>query len=42
LNSGLHLEPLHQPFYVKDFFKMGSGKLFAQKLDPPDLCLLSS
>jgi hypothetical protein len=25
----LHIEPLHQPFFVKGVFKMGSHKLFA-------------
>jgi hypothetical protein len=32
LNSGptLHLEPLHQPFFVLGFFKIRSPKLFAQ------------
>jgi hypothetical protein len=24
------LKPLHQPFFVKGFFKMGSHKLFAR------------
>jgi hypothetical protein len=27
--QGLHLEPLHQPFFVKGFFKLGSRELFA-------------
>jgi hypothetical protein len=27
--QGLHLEPLHQPFFVMGFFKIGSRKLFA-------------
>jgi hypothetical protein len=26
--QGLHLEPLHQPFFVMDFFEIGSHKLF--------------
>jgi hypothetical protein len=29
LTQGLHLEPLHQPFFVKGFFEIGSFKLFA-------------
>jgi hypothetical protein len=28
--QSLHLEPLHQPFFVKGVFKIGSYKLFAQ------------
>jgi hypothetical protein len=28
--QGLHLEPLHQPFFVLGFFKIGSCKLFVQ------------
>jgi hypothetical protein len=28
--QGLHLEPLHQPFFVKGFFKIGSCGLFAE------------
>jgi hypothetical protein len=28
--QGLHLKPLHQPIFVKGFFKIGSHKLFAQ------------
>jgi hypothetical protein len=27
--QGLHLETLHQPFFVKGFFEIGSRKLFA-------------
>jgi hypothetical protein len=27
--QGLHLEPLHQPFFVMGFFEIGSCKLFA-------------
>jgi hypothetical protein len=27
--QGLHLEPLCQPFFVKDFFKIGSSKPFS-------------
>jgi hypothetical protein len=27
--QGLHLEPLHQPFFVKGFFEIGSWELFA-------------
>jgi hypothetical protein len=27
--QGLHLEPLHQPFFVMGFFEIGSLKLFA-------------
>jgi hypothetical protein len=27
---GLELEPLHQRIYMKDFFEIGSCKLFAQ------------
>jgi hypothetical protein len=41
--QGLHLEPLHQSFYVMDFFKIGFRGLFAQagfEHNPPDLCLL--
>jgi hypothetical protein len=26
--QGLHLEPFHQPFFVKGFFEMGSRELF--------------
>jgi hypothetical protein len=26
----LHLEPLHQPFFVMSFFEIGSHKLFAR------------
>jgi hypothetical protein len=45
--QGLHLEPLHQPFFVKGVFKIGSRELFdlprlASSGDPPDLWLLSS
>jgi hypothetical protein len=43
--QGLHLEPLHQPFFVKGFFNIGSRKLFTwddSEPDPPDLCLLNS
>jgi hypothetical protein len=43
--QGLHLELLHQPFFVMGFFEIGSLELFAQlssNQDPPDLCLLSS
>jgi hypothetical protein len=42
---GLHLEPLHGPFFVIGYFGIGFLKLFAQAvfdLDPPDLCFLSS
>jgi hypothetical protein len=28
--QGLHLESLHQPFFLMGFFKIGSHKLFAQ------------
>jgi hypothetical protein len=28
--QGLHLKPLHQPFFVKGFLQIGSHKLFAQ------------
>jgi hypothetical protein len=28
--QGLNLDPLHQPFFVVDFFKRGSCELFAQ------------
>jgi hypothetical protein len=27
--QGLHLEPIHQPFFVMDFFEIGSSELFA-------------
>jgi hypothetical protein len=27
--QGLHHEPLHQPFFVMGFFKIGSRELFA-------------
>jgi hypothetical protein len=27
--QGLHFEPLHQPFFVKGFFEIGSRELFA-------------
>jgi hypothetical protein len=30
LTQGLHLEPLHQPFFVMSFFEIGSLELFAQ------------
>jgi hypothetical protein len=30
LLRAFHLEPLHQPFFVKGFFKIGSQELFAQ------------
>jgi hypothetical protein len=30
LNSGLHLEPLHQPIFVTVFFEIGSHELFAR------------
>jgi hypothetical protein len=44
--QGLHLEPLHQPFFVKGFFKIRvSGNYLpslAWNCDPSDLCLLSS
>jgi hypothetical protein len=36
--QGLHLEPIHQPFFVMGFFKIGSHKLFAPagfNHDPP-------
>jgi hypothetical protein len=29
-NQGLHLEPIHQPFVLKGFFKIGSHKLCVQ------------
>jgi hypothetical protein len=37
LNSGPHLEQLHQPFFVKGLFKIGSQELFTQAgfEDPP-------
>jgi hypothetical protein len=28
--QALHIEPLHQPFFVKGFFEIGSYKLFAR------------
>jgi hypothetical protein len=28
--QGLHLEPLHQLFFVQGFFKIGSHELFAR------------
>jgi hypothetical protein len=28
LSQGLHLEPLHEPFLVISFLKIGSHKLF--------------
>jgi hypothetical protein len=40
--QGLHAELLHQPFFVKGFFEIGSLELFALNRDPPDLCFLSS
>jgi hypothetical protein len=42
--QGLYLEPLHQPFFVNVFSKIGSHELFAwaSNQDPPDLCLLSN
>jgi hypothetical protein len=43
--QSLHLEPLNQPFYVKDFLEIESRKLLAQAsldLNPPDFCPLSS
>jgi hypothetical protein len=46
LNSGLHLEPLHQPIFVWGIFKIGSCGIncpgLASNRDPPDFCLLSS
>jgi hypothetical protein len=45
LNSVLHLEPLHQPFFVMDFLEIGSLEQFprlASNRDSSDLCLLSS
>jgi hydrogenase/urease accessory protein HupE len=48
LGFKLHLEPLHQPFFVKVFFvvvvlRSGLVNLIeASNLDPPDLCPLSS
>jgi hypothetical protein len=42
----LPLEPLHQPFFLMDFFEIGSlGTIclgLALNCDPPDLCLLCS
>jgi hypothetical protein len=41
-NSGLHLESLHQPFFVMGFFEIGSMTIcpgLASNLDPPNLCL---
>jgi hypothetical protein len=29
LTQGLHLEPLHQPYFCKGFFEIGSRELFA-------------
>jgi hypothetical protein len=44
--QGLHLEPLHQPFFVKGFFEIGSCGAICLELasnpDHTDLCLLSS
>jgi hypothetical protein len=43
--QGLHLEPLHQPFFEMVFLEIGSLELFARLAsnhNPPDLCLLSS
>jgi hypothetical protein len=41
--QGLYLEPLHQPFIRRVFFKIGSHELLAQaSFNPPDLSLLSS
>jgi hypothetical protein len=42
--QGLHLEPLHQHFYVKNVFQSLVNYLpgLALNLDPTDLCLLSS
>jgi hypothetical protein len=32
----LHLEPLHQPFFAKGFFEIGSHELFALAgFEPP-------
>jgi hypothetical protein len=28
--QGLHIEPLHQPFLVMDFFEIGVQEIFAQ------------
>jgi hypothetical protein len=28
--KGLHLEPLHQPYFCEEFFEIGSRELFAQ------------
>jgi hypothetical protein len=39
--QGLHLEPLHQLFFVMGFFKIGAHELFAQA-GFEHRCLLSS
>jgi hypothetical protein len=45
-NQGLHLEPLHQPFFCEGFFWYRVSQKYLPRLasscDPPDLCLLSS
>jgi hypothetical protein len=41
--QGLYLEPLHQPCFVKESFKIASHELFAWAgFDTPDLYLLNS
>jgi hypothetical protein len=45
LTQGLHLEQLHQPFFVMGFFEIGSFELFlwtGLNHDLLDLCLPSS
>jgi hypothetical protein len=39
--QGLHLEPLHQPYFVMCFLEMRCHKLFARALNH-DLCFLCS
>jgi hypothetical protein len=41
LTQGLHLEPLHQPYFCDGFFKIGSYEPFAQA-GFLTLCFLSS
>jgi hypothetical protein len=45
LNSGIHLQPFHQLFFVMGFWREGLTNYLprlALNLDPPDLCLLSN
>jgi hypothetical protein len=39
LNSGLHLESLHQPYFCEGFFETGSRELFARLASNPILLI---